>query len=114
MAIAKYKVLKQFEHDGQLLKLGQEILLRDSEGEALLQEGCLDLSRYLDLDNPEDKVIHDDFRSKEKVDQEEEKKELSKSEERRIAFQKSEEEKKDSSSSSEEEAPAKKTRKTKK
>jgi hypothetical protein len=66
MAIAKYKVVKEFEYEGVAKKLGEEIITRDSEGETLVEEGKVNLCRHLEPTDPEDKALIDAYREKEK------------------------------------------------
>jgi hypothetical protein len=65
MAIAKYKVVREFEFEGKNLGLGEELVLKDADGEALVQKGKLQLSNYLDPENTEDKAVIDSFQKKE-------------------------------------------------
>lgn len=56
MAIAKYKALQEFEYEGEPVVIGQELTLRDSRGETLVQHGQAVLVKYLDPDIPEEKT----------------------------------------------------------
>ena len=67
MAIAKYIVTRVFEHEGVETQLGQELILKDSEGESLVQKGKAKLLTYLDPENEEDKKIIDSVKEKNQV-----------------------------------------------
>lgn len=54
MAIANYKVTKEFEYDGVKQSLGQEIVLSDREGDRYIKDGSVILGRFLDPEDEKD------------------------------------------------------------
>lgn len=66
MAIAKYKVVKEFEYEGSLKKLGEEIITRDSIGETLVEEGKVNIIRHLEPTDAEDLALIEAYRESEK------------------------------------------------
>lgn len=66
MAIAKYKVVKEFEYEGSFKKLGEEIITRDSVGETLIEEGKVMLCCHLEPTDPEDLALIESYRESEK------------------------------------------------
>lgn len=54
MVIRHYKALKEFEFDGETVKIGQELILKEREGEKLLKEKKVAVGRMLDPKNDAD------------------------------------------------------------
>jgi hypothetical protein len=63
MAVAKYMVITPFTYEGIDYSIGQELNLRDAEGERLVKTGKLQIQKYYNPDNATEKLIIDDVKS---------------------------------------------------
>lgn len=67
MSTRLYKVAQEFEHEGNTLKIGTEIVLKERDGEALIKKQKLVEGRYLDPADPDDEKMIKEAEKKHKV-----------------------------------------------
>lgn len=64
MAQAIYKVVKEFEHDGVMRKLGEELALSAREGDTLIKQHLVTEGRFLDPADPKDAKLIEEVKSR--------------------------------------------------
>lgn len=64
MAQAIYKVVKEFEHDGVMRKLGEELALGAREGDTLIKQHLVTEGRFLDPADPKDAKLIEEVKSR--------------------------------------------------
>ena len=64
MAQAIYEVVKEFDHEGVMRKLGEELALSDREGDTLIKQRLVTEGRFLDPADPKDAKLIEEVKSR--------------------------------------------------